>query len=304
MPTFNALFGSITSEDDFIGQKMEIIFSLQKHLLAALDDFPHNKTTWKIPADFNWKRYKVPFLLAKTVLELEKSNNKKQTQSTVLPLLVSTRPSTPILLADSVEVWKNELINSQLTDPENWSEKIDRYLKNLRKTIIKAFQDTAVDKDLIWENFLTLQSTLYLRMERYGIEKDFVFINLYIFLYQFSLNENLVVKELNIWRQTSLSRLTSYDFVFPKQDGWWARNESAQNYQSRITKKFKNALADYLRSSYEYLQLADKKHITRPKDPDFESIYWLIAWNEGATSRQIAKCFNKSIDTIKDGINL
>ena len=201
-------------------------------------------------------------------------------------------------MPDSVEIWFNELYNQKLD-----SERAEKVVENFKDIIVTGFQDIATDKDLIWENFLNLQTNLYLWMELHGLERDFIFENSYTFFYQLSQNEHLPIQDLRIWGRIFPRRLQSYEFEFPKQEGWWARNERAEDYQKRIIKEFKNALIQYLYSSYNYLDLANKKHITKPKDPDFESIYWLIGWNEGATCPQIAKCFNRSADTIKDGIN-
>lgn len=279
-PNFNALFGEIASNDEFL-EKLKIIFALQEPPYEALDGFRFTHSTATIWQNFSWKRYKVPLLWSKYLFDLEKTDDKNS-----------------VSIPNVVKIWLDELYESK----DIWTEQAEDFAKKIKEVIITAFQETAPDKDLIWENFLTLQCGIYTWMERYHFDRDFLFENAYAFLFQFSQDENLPTKDLKLWGRTHPRRLQSYEFKF-QSEGWWAKNEKAEEFKKRVTKEFKSVLDNYIYASSNYLHLANKLHATRPKDPDYTSIYWLIAWNEGATFPQIAECFNATIDTIKDGLN-
>lgn len=277
---FIDLFGVIASDDEFL-QKLNIIFSLNKSPYQALDNFPFTRTTSTIYQRFSWKRYKVPLLWTKYIFDREKSNNKD---------------SVPI--PNDVQVWLDELYEPK----DIWMEKALESAKTIKEEILNILQESTLNKDLIWENFLNLQCGLYEWMERNHLERDFLLENAYIYLFQFSQNENLPIKDLKLWGRTIPRRLQSYDLEF-KSDGWWANNERPEEYKKRVIQEFNVFIKTYIYDSSNFLQLYNKSHITKPKDPNFQSLYWLIAWNEGATYSQIGRCFNQPSDTVKSGIN-
>lgn len=65
---------------------------------------------------------------------------------------------------------------------------------------------------------------------------------------------------------------------------------------------FEIELENYFQRVGFDLELNKKTRITKPDDPDYDSIKWLIAWNEGASMQEIANCFYKHPYTIKDGL--
>ena len=276
---FNVLFGELSSDEEF-SQKLNIIFSLQISPYTALDSFPFTKSTSNIKNYFSWERYKVPFFWAKHFFDSEKSNNKK-----------------PVFVPDVVQVWLNEL--DELNDTS--IEQPKDFASTFKEEITKSLEEIAPNKSLIWENFLTLQCGIYDWIDRNNLEKDFLLEIAYIFLFQFSQEKNLEVNKLRIWRRKSATRLSGHKFEFESK-GWVASRERAEDYKKRLKEEFKTALDNYIFDTSNSLQLRNKLHITKPKDLDFESIYWLLAWNEGSTYSQIGKCFRRSTDAVKSGL--
>lgn len=88
---------------------------------------------------------------------------------------------------------------------------------------------------------------------------------------------------------------------------WFPGEESKEDYESRLDEAFMAAKRRFFRDNGQRLSLdrskaGGAKSVTKPGDPEFESLRWLIAWNEGATYRQIAEVFFKEEQSIRNGI--
>jgi hypothetical protein len=148
--------------------------------------------------------------------------------------------------------------------------------------------------------FIILQVELIEWAIQHNLGKDWILKYAYDLLKQFSDKPNLESSKIDIGRLRSFS-LAGHPFEF-NFNGWLAGNEDKEDYEARLRKGFEIKLEEYFRIVGSNLDLMNKTRITKPKDPEFESIKWLICWNEGATKSEIAKIFNRSTETIKDGI--
>lgn len=100
--------------------------------------------------------------------------------------------------------------------------------------------------------------------------------------------------------------LYTFPFEF-KFTEWLPGEESKEDYEARLNEAFQTAVDNFFHDNGRRLGLdrskdVGAKGVTRPIDPEFEWLKWLIAWNEGATYQQIADTFSKEWQSIRNGI--
>lgn len=284
-PSFLTVFGKPASNEEIIDivKKVEGFMGLfWDQSTNPTEGFPLTPSICSIPSYFSWKRYKVPLLVTRLISSIENNESEEPTH-----------------MSTDVGKWYQELIAGPL-----YGYDLDRAKtasKRIFSTIQKFFGVSPTDT-LTSTAFLSLQCGLFDWMERHHFERDFMLVNAYILIGQFTQNPEQAPDDALAFGRIIPRRLQAEEFTF-RTDGWWAYKESPGAYLERTIDECKKQLSEYLINSHNYLNLAKMTHITKPKDPDFESIFWLIAWNEGATYPQIARCFNRSRYTIKDGTN-
>jgi len=282
-PHFESLFGKMVSNDDIIqvSKRIEDFANLfWNDTTNPLREFPLTTSVCRIPANFNWKRYKVLIFYSRLLFDIDAKRVDKSGE-----------------LSKDVATWFEENRNGPAT--YDWFEKSKEAATRLQTTITRHFKVGEIEDTELLRHFFELHCGLYLWMERHEFECDFILMAAYIFLGQFSLDPDLKTSDLRIFPRTFPRRLQGPDFDF-KTEGWWANSEPPDKYKERVLKMCAERLDEYFHSSYFYLGLAEKRKVTKPKDPEFEGLYWLVAWNEEATLRQIAKWFNRSTYTIAD----
>jgi hypothetical protein len=146
--------------------------------------------------------------------------------------------------------------------------------EDIKSVIETAFQETAKDKNLILSNFSILQNGIYLWIEKYDLQKDWLVEYAYYFIYQFSHNKSISVGDLTVDKRLYMSDTMYSDFEF-KTRGWQAskHGESAPTYKARIEKEFEKKLNEYLSEATHYLGLKEMKKFT--KSPTYKNVEWL-----------------------------
>lgn len=100
--------------------------------------------------------------------------------------------------------------------------------------------------------------------------------------------------------------LFSFPFEFRFTE-WLPGEEAKEEYEARLNQAFQTAVDNFFQDNGRRLGLDRSKDggvkgVTKPIDPEFEWLKWLIAWNEGATYQQIARAFAKEWQSIRNGI--
>lgn len=180
------------------------------------------------------------------------------------------------------------------------NEEHNFFCEEAKPKIIKFLEGISPTPETSIEAFVELQIKLLKWAERHNLQKDWLLKYAYLFIWQFSNNPKLKITNIEI-PILDVHSLKAYPFGF-EFDGWDAGDEDIKDYKRRITESFQSALQRYFQNIGSQSDLRNTKRITKPTDPDFESTKWLIAWNEGATKSEIAEIFNRSTETIKDGI--
>ncbi len=187
----------------------------------------------------------------------------------------------------------------------------------LETRVQQCFQDSAIDKSNIVSRFLSLQNLIYQWADKFYLHKDWLFEGAFKILNEMSIDETVLDDSIPIY-PTEYEREFSVDifkFVFP---GWEASEETAEEYIERAVQGFQHHLAvemDYTANSRHSFKKRTKKTKTKgthhkrtdkkteikeeAPPPPFESIKWLIAWNEGATHELIGRVFNQKQRNIK-----
>lgn len=179
--------------------------------------------------------------------------------------------------------------------PDNTSELVeeDKYsLESIDNAIKKAFQDSAVNQDLILNNFYQIQKNIYQWVEKYHLQKDWLVDYAYYFIHQFNQNPTLEAKNVEIGiRHYDYRRTKYYPFEFTAK-GWWASEggETANQYQIRVTKEFNEKLNQYIDIAASSMELNELPVATKP--PTYKSLEWLAySTVKGWNSERIAEKF-------------
>ncbi len=202
------------------------------------------------------------------------------------------------------------------------SGEIDQYLEVLSKVVTLELIDrssytisttrrivgTIIDSDSeeIVDAFLDFVVSILDWSEKYGLEKDWLLRYACWFLDHACQDEaaDIMTVPVPILLEPSLYTDT-FEFKF---DEWYPGSESREDYEVRINRAFGEALDNFFQYHGRSLNLDRSrddsvKAVTRPIDPGFEAVRWLIAWNEGATYEQIASEFDKEEEkTVRRGI--
>ena len=291
---FKNLFGEIACELNEQGQSEQMGICLKK--ISELEDQIYRRITdqfftrmlpdYVINASYpGWKRVKLPLRLCKVIIcSQDKISEFDLPQNQELKQWFSSH-------SDEYDI---RTFNSLFQD--------------LRKIITQKLQVGEVNSDAVFNDYLTLQVFLFDWMEKHHLEKYWLLGVAYSILCQFAGNETLPVENIELFLPQVYRKLQADKFTF-EMEGWWAGKISAKEYEKQVLAKLKKSLPEYFHKAYKDLDLADKKQVTKPKDPTYKGIYFLLAWNEGATNPQIAECFaefykrNPLGDDIKDATN-
>lgn len=279
-PMYVSLFGVPLSEDEILQtqNKIERFGRLGRVYKDPLERFPFTASSSSISSEFTWRRFKPAFQFARLVREVEKGG-----------------PSGVPSPSKDLEIWWQEglkqsayHLNTAVTATSDLREAIKEYFD-------------APEADSVVESFVDLQCGIYAWMERHDFETDFMLDNAYLYLGQICKHHADQEWSPTIFLRRATRRLQGMRFTF-ETDGWWAGKESAQDYQARVTAEVAAQLYVYLRGICVQYDLNNMVKITRPPDPDFEYIYWLIAWNEGASKKEIGDKFGRSPETIDSAL--
>lgn len=157
---------------------------------------------------------------------------------------------------------------------ENNKEALDR----LEQAIQKHFNLTCDNPDLVVPNFCKIQNKIFAWVKKYNLHKDWLVEYAYFFLYQFSQDPNLDIKDIDI----VIKKLDYYSTVYTpfefKSLGWFAGEygESAIEYKTRVTREFEEKLNLYIIEASKALKLNELSKFT--KSPTYESVKWLAYW--------------------------
>jgi hypothetical protein len=234
------------------------------------------------------------------------------------------RSSTVALLQQSLEFRPNVL--SQLTGQDDamrsyistTSELVLRkfladiksaYFVDSAKRILARLLDDNPESnsEVRVEAFIVLQTELLMWAERNKLEKAWLLRYAYYFLSKYSENPGCRDSETETGVLLGRELYTDkFDFEF---GGWVPGDETKEKYERRLRAHFEIDLENHFQFWGRHLKLDkgrlySKKGVTKPKDPDFDSVKWLLAWNEGATYPQIARCFGRSQTTIKSAMKV
>ncbi len=317
-PFFNQLFGenqnNYMSIFDF---RKEGIFVLNKHLTTYLnsllvEDYPFlifkpERGAFFRRFDYQWGVYKLLFLLCYLSFVNSDEEKKKEIYQDAIKLLLDslmikwtyfTNPNDidESILQSLIVSKTHQICMKFLTNHK------DYFISNVKQKFSESLKGISTNKEKSIEAFIALQIELFKWAERHNLEKDWVLKYAYYFLAQFSKDPNLKISEIKVESFYARS-LAGFPFEF-KFDGWLAGDETKEDYEKRLKASFESELESYFQVLAGGFDLRNTKRITKPKDPDFESIKWLIAWNESATYPQIAKFFGRATVTIENGIDL
>ncbi|HEX8735000.1 MAG TPA: hypothetical protein VF721_06750 [Pyrinomonadaceae bacterium] len=154
------------------------------------------------------------------------------------------------------------------------SQNAEFYLKPAEKVIVDAFEKTGKNKESIFVNFWLLQNGVFNWVKQYNLQKDWLIDYAYYFLFQFSNDNSLAIKNLEISTRTfSHLEAPPFEFKFP---GWWAGGEAKELYEKRLRDSIEQELKKYFDFAFRYLQLGKRKKATRPID--FQRVKWLVRW--------------------------
>lgn len=270
LPYFKTLYGNATEK------YFKIHYDLKAELARLSFDFPEYSPPCR---DYYWGETKLLFKFTQLAFDAANSKNSKNVKIPIeLENIINNIPYGKELFF--------RILNS----------KIDSFIEFVQK----AFKPTATNEKLILPNFLHLQSQILNWADRYHLCKDWLIEYAYFILFQMSKNNEIPIKEIPIWARNYDPEIKSSEFVFNFRD-WQASKQDAEDYEEELRQAFEEHLTAHLSYTYSNLHLDEQTKFTKPKD--FENIKWLIAWNEGASIKQIANCFHKSPSTIDSRID-
>lgn len=287
-PSFVAVFGEPRSNEEII-ETYEAIRDFKglfwDQLKNPVKAFPLTSSTRRINKNFTWKRYKLSLQLTKWAIDAEMG-----------------RPDESFWTKPDVELWLSELTQSSRT--YMLEQQVRKLVSDMRAAIVGAFGKFGTSEDRLIEQFLLLHTGLFDWMSRNDLERDFLQDCAYLFLGQFAKSPDLRISELMVLGRRYPRQLQADDFEF-RSEGWWAGgDETPASYKKRVIAELKLQLDDYLRNSAIDLTLGRRNQNTKPADPHFESLFWMIAWNQGSTYKEIGSRFHRSIDAIKDRLEV
>lgn len=282
VPLYVSLFGVPLSDDEILQtqNKIEGFGRLGTVYKDPLARFPFTASSCDILPDYTWRRFKPAFQFARLVRQVETGG---------------TSDISPV--PEDLEIWLQEGLKQSAYHLDT----AVTATRDLREAIVERF--AAAEADHVVDSFVNLQCSIYAWMERHDFETDFMLNNAYLYLGQACQDHAYQEWSPTIFLRRVTRRLQGTPFTF-EMEGWWAREESARDYQERVAAEVAAQLYLYLRGICFQFGLNDLVKITRPKDPDLEHVYWLVAWNEGATKSEIADEFGRSSETIDSALEV
>ncbi|MEO8073743.1 MAG: hypothetical protein ABI686_10950 [Acidobacteriota bacterium] len=170
-----------------------------------------------------------------------------------------------------------------------------------KTNIIEFLQGISPAPENSFQDFIILQTELINWAERHHFKKDWLLRYAYFFLSEYSSNPEIKLNEIIIPTQNIGSlKAQSFEFSF----AGWSAEDSIEAYKKRVTESFNKKLQRYFLYVSDHCNLEENKHVTRPRDSDYESIKRLIAWNEGIAQSEIAIFFGRSLIVVEKALTL
>jgi hypothetical protein len=317
VPYFDRLFGEQKDKYiDIFGRYKDEIFDLDSSLDNEINYFlikeyflrfrPNSYREWNY--DYTWGKYRILFhFLYFLFLPGETTEKRNRTAHETIQLLQNNLvfernglnlpdDFDKLIIQNYISKQSSEIFLAILS-----GDKQECFRKQSKQRIINFLKDISPIPETNFADFIKLQFEVTEWVERHNLQKDWLLRYAYFFLFQFSNNPDVELSEIEIGF-LNVRSLAAFPFEF-QFNGWLAGDEEKEEYEKRLIKSFKSELQRYFHSVSNHFDLDEKKRITKPIVPDFESIKWLIAWNEGATQPEIADFFCKSKPAIDSGID-
>jgi len=299
--SYNVIFNWHKNELFNLNQSLdgEILSSIIECRFLGYDSLSYKNFRY----DYKFGQFRLLFQVLYLLIIPENEEKKEKTlQNIKTALLYSITPfyTSPLFPNDIDKFSLFNLILNQIEKIISDLFQNNYFIEKIESTLSKFLKDVSPNEKPDVESFIILQYELMTWAEKYYLEKDWLLRYGYLFVSQFSENSKIEISEIQV-RQLKLRSLAATPFNF-SFNGWLAGDETKENYEKRVEEMFEIELENYFQRVGFDLELNKKTRITKPNDPDYDSIKWLLAWNEGASMQEIANCFYKHPYTIKDGL--
>jgi hypothetical protein len=152
------------------------------------------------------------------------------------------------------------------------------------RKVVEFLQEVSPTPKNSIADFIKLQIKLLNWAERHNLQKDWMLRYAYFFMYQFSINRDTKLSEIEV-PSLDVRSLEGDTFSF-KFDGWLVSDERKEDYEKRITENFESELQKYFHNVSNYLTLEGKLRTTKPIK--YDRVKWLVRWTvQGWSKEQI-----------------
>lgn len=268
-PNFKALFGEISTEANEFGEHGEIEECLKK--LRRLED-----DVFDVISSSGVIRRRVPSV--NSFMQAKKNRFIRGLWYEKMSLMMVKGLNSPDPMLKGLNFPDQTIFIKKCIEP--LKTRVNVYLKESSK-----------DFNSFLEKYFILKDQINKWADTYHLKKQWLYEFACRVLCQFTKNPDLSVKEIKLILPNESRELQGDMFHFRRR-GWWAGGETAKNYEKYILSEIKKELEQYFYTAQGSLRLDNQTQVTKPNDQTFKGIYYLIAWNEGATNPQIAEIFS------------
>ncbi len=300
-PIFD-LYNSFRSEVEFaLNEDLPFsIFTLKNQF-----DRPDNPFAFKL--DYKWGEY-APLLKILALNEESAQSLDLQThKDDLVDWIVQRIDIAWILLQDRFEPKRIEQFArdraTNFVATLKVAENHRHFYSQAAEVLDKYLQQISSNELVVRSTFLTLQVSVLNWARKYNLEKDWLLRYAYHFLSQISSHKNIEVGELDVPALLTRS-LWGDKFMFEFR-GWWAGDESRENFEQQLRKQFEDQVTQYFHRTSRALSLENLKRLTRP--PDMARANWMaiaavlnLTTTDQLLNELADRCTDAEIDNLPD----